>query len=81
VTTPVGIPLLAEAAKMIAAYLTAERGLGRIALTVDVDQLAVMLVGGAYILAAPDAAVSADHVRDLVTCVLQETGAVTLGGA
>lgn len=81
VTTPVGIPLLAEAAKMIAAYLTAERGLGRIALAVDVDKLAAMLVGGAYIFAGPDAAVSADHVRDLVTGVLHETGAITLGGA
>jgi hypothetical protein len=39
---------------MIAAYLTAERGLGRIALTADVDTLPVMLVGGAHLLTAPD---------------------------
>lgn len=30
-TTPRGIPLATEITKMIAAYLTAERGLGRIA--------------------------------------------------
>jgi AcrR family transcriptional regulator len=51
-TTPTGLPLLAEATKMIAAYLTAERGLGRIALSTDVDTLAVILVGSAHLLAA-----------------------------
>ena len=48
-TTPKGIPLLTEVSKMIAAYLTAERGLGRIALETDVDSLAVIAVGGAYL--------------------------------
>jgi AcrR family transcriptional regulator len=51
VTTPTGIPLLAETTKMVAAYLTAERGLGRIALSADVDSLAMLLVGGAHLLA------------------------------
>ena len=51
-TTPAGIPLLAETTKMVAAYLTAERGLGRIALSADVETLAVLLVGGAHLLAA-----------------------------
>jgi AcrR family transcriptional regulator len=51
-TTPAGIPLLAETTKMVAAYLTAERGLGRIALSADVDSLAMLLVGGAHLLAA-----------------------------
>jgi hypothetical protein len=48
-TTPLGIPLLAEITKHLAAYLTAERGLGRIELTTDVDALAVMLVGSAHL--------------------------------
>ena len=51
-TTPAGIPLLAEITKMVAAYLTAERGLGRIALSADVEMLAMLLVGGANLLAA-----------------------------
>ena len=41
-----------EITKMVAAYLTAERGLGRIALSADVDMLAMLLVGGAHLLAA-----------------------------
>jgi AcrR family transcriptional regulator len=69
-TTPTGIPLLAETTKMITTYLTAERGLGRIALATDVDTLAVMLVGGAYLLTAPDGGAS-NYLRDLVRPVLQ----------
>ncbi len=71
VATPAGTPLLAEATRMIAAYLTAERGLGRIALTADVDALAVMLVGGAYLLAEPSTGASADRLQPLVTTALQ----------
>lgn len=48
-TTPTGIPLAAEITKMVAAYLTAERGLGRIPIDTDVDTLAVVLVGGAHL--------------------------------
>jgi AcrR family transcriptional regulator len=70
-TTPAGIPLLAETTKMIAAYLTAERGLGRVALAVDVDTLAVMLVGGAYLLTAQDSGAIAGHLHDLVRVTLQ----------
>jgi AcrR family transcriptional regulator len=76
-TTPIGIPLLAEATQMIAAYLTAERGLGRIVLTVDVDTLAVMLVGGAYLLAAPDDGPSADQLDNLVTTTLHSVASHT----
>jgi len=67
-TTPRGIPLLSETSTMIAAYLTAERGLGRIALEADVDTLAVILVGAAHLVAAdqdedrPDP----DELRDVV---------------
>ncbi|MGH2895710.1 MAG: TetR/AcrR family transcriptional regulator, partial [Solirubrobacteraceae bacterium] len=70
-TTPAGIPLLAEITKMIAIYLTAERGLGRIALAADVDTLAVMLVGGAHLLAAPEKNATADGIRDLVTLTIR----------
>ena len=51
-TTPAGVPLATEITRMIAAYLTAERGLGRLALEADVDTLAVMLVGSVHLLAA-----------------------------
>ncbi len=70
-TTPVGIPLLAEITKMIATYLTAERGLGRIALAADVDGLAVVVVGGAHLLTAAESNVAADRLRDLVTLAIQ----------
>lgn len=63
-TTPTGIPLLAETARMIAAYLTAERGLGRIALEADVDRLATILVGAAHMLRAGGA--DADEVREVI---------------
>jgi AcrR family transcriptional regulator len=69
-TTPTGVPLLVETTKMIATYLTAERGLGRIALNADVDTLAVMLVGGAYVLAATGENAPADDIRDLVSVTI-----------
>lgn len=65
-TTPTGIPLLTETTKVIAAYLTAERGLGRIPLRADVDSLAVMLVGGSQ-LASADHALSSTELADLVS--------------
>ena len=48
-TTRKGIPLLTQITKMIAAYLTAERGLGRIPLETDVDAVALILVGSAHL--------------------------------
>ncbi|KOG86041.1 TetR/AcrR family transcriptional regulator [Streptomyces varsoviensis] len=51
-TTPTGIPLLTEATAMIAAYLAAERELGRIAPDADIDTLAPMLIGTAHMLFA-----------------------------
>jgi AcrR family transcriptional regulator len=59
---PAGVPVLTEAAIMIAAYLTAERDLGRIAADADVDTLAPTLIGAGHLLfadrtgAPPDAA-------------------------
>ncbi|GLZ37731.1 TetR/AcrR family transcriptional regulator [Actinokineospora sp. NBRC 105648] len=44
-----GLPVLTEAAQMIAAYLTAERDLGRIAADADVDTLAPTLIGAAHL--------------------------------
>ncbi|HWK28695.1 MAG TPA: helix-turn-helix domain-containing protein [Solirubrobacter sp.] len=66
-TTPTGIPVLAETTRMIAAYLTAERGLGRIALDTDVDRLALALVGAAHLLLAGQ---DTDELRDLVAAVI-----------
>ncbi|GAA0523483.1 TetR/AcrR family transcriptional regulator [Saccharopolyspora thermophila] len=47
-----GVPLLSEAAAMIASYLTAERELGRLTPDADVDTLAPTLVGAAHLLFA-----------------------------
>jgi AcrR family transcriptional regulator len=69
---PAGVPVLTEAAAMIAAYLTAERDLGRIAADADVDTLAAMLIGTGHLLYAgghgepPEAGA----VRKVVTTVI-----------
>ncbi|MFG3439224.1 TetR/AcrR family transcriptional regulator [Nonomuraea sp. NPDC047897] len=47
-----GVPVLAEAAGMIASYLAAERGHGRIAADADVDTLALTLIGAGHLLFA-----------------------------
>ncbi|MER5425811.1 TetR/AcrR family transcriptional regulator [Streptosporangium roseum] len=49
---PTGVPILTEAAVMIASYLTAERELGRVAEDADVDTLAPTLIGAAHMLFA-----------------------------
>jgi AcrR family transcriptional regulator len=71
-TSPTGIPLATEISRMIAAYLTAERGLGRIPIQTDVDSLAVLLVGGAHQRAAglDDRAIQPDELRDLLEAVI-----------
>jgi AcrR family transcriptional regulator len=67
-----GIPLMTEAAAMFAAYLAAERDLGRLAPGTDVDVLAPTLLGAAHLLYAdreagrPDAAA----VRKVVATVV-----------
>jgi AcrR family transcriptional regulator len=72
-TSPTGIPLATEISKMIAAYLTAERGLGRIAIQTDVDSLAVLLVGGAHLRAAglDDRPIGPEHLGDLLEVVIE----------
>ncbi len=71
-TTPTGIPLLAETTKMLATYLTAERGLGRIALDTDVERLALILVGATQLLYADGegAAQDAGEIRKLVSTAI-----------
>ncbi|EPH46055.1 hypothetical protein STRAU_0791 [Streptomyces aurantiacus JA 4570] len=49
---PTGVPVLTEAAAMIASYLAAERDLGRVAADADVGTLAPTLIGAAHLLFA-----------------------------
>ena len=71
-TTPSGVPLATEITRMIVAYLTAERGLGRIAINADVDTLAITLVGSAHLLAAEREGVplDPDDLRDVLRTVI-----------
>ena len=77
-TLPAGVPVLTEAVTMIAAYLTAERELGRIAPDAEVDMLAPMLIGTGHLLFAgrettpPRAGAVQKVVSSVVAGVLQE---------
>jgi AcrR family transcriptional regulator len=51
-TTPAGVPLLTEAAALLASYLAAERDLGRLAWDADVATLALTLLGAVHLLFA-----------------------------
>jgi AcrR family transcriptional regulator len=73
--SPSGIPLLAEVTRMVAAYLTAERGLGRIAISCDVDRCALALVGGAHLLLAGADVPAVSGVRGFVASALAEATA------
>ncbi|HEX8006925.1 MAG TPA: hypothetical protein VF482_10920 [Trebonia sp.] len=70
-----GVPVLAEAIAMIASYLAAERGLGRVAADADVDTLALTLIGSGHLLFAgrEGAPPEAGAVRKVVTAVLAGT--------
>jgi AcrR family transcriptional regulator len=70
--TPTGVPVLTEATAMIAAYLTAERDLGRIAAGADVGTLAPTLIGAGHLLFADrtGAPPDATAVRKVVTTVI-----------
>ncbi|AUI59152.1 TetR/AcrR family transcriptional regulator [Amycolatopsis sp. BJA-103] len=69
---PAGVPVLTQAAVMIAGYLKAEREAGRIAEDADVDTLAATLIGATHLLfadrtgARPEAA----QVRKTVAAVV-----------
>jgi AcrR family transcriptional regulator len=69
---PAGVPVLTDAAVMIAAYLTAERELGRIAADADVDTLGFMMIGSSHLLftAGENTPPGAEDVRKVVTTVL-----------
>jgi AcrR family transcriptional regulator len=77
-TTPVGVPILAEATAMIASYLAAERELGRIAAGADVDPLALALIGAGHLLFAGREGTppEADAVRGVVIAVIAGVAAV-----
>lgn len=74
-----GLPLVTEAAAMIAAYLAAERDLGRVAAEADVDALAPTLVGVGHLLfadrtsAPPEAAAVRSVVASVLTGVVRES--------
>ncbi|MCX5008091.1 TetR/AcrR family transcriptional regulator [Streptomyces sp. NBC_00638] len=71
-TTPTGLPVLTEAAAMIASYLRAERDLGRVVPDADVDTLALTLIGTGHLLFAGREGVSPDPegVRRTVSSVV-----------
>jgi AcrR family transcriptional regulator len=71
-TTPTGIPVLAEATAMFASYLRLEGELGRVAPGVDVDALAPMLIGTGHLLFAGqhNALPDPDAVEKLVSGVI-----------
>ena len=71
-TWPAGVPILTEAAAMIASYLAAERDLGRLAADADVDTLAPTLVGAGHLLFADRKGTppEAGAVRKVVTTVI-----------
>ncbi|TVT31493.1 TetR/AcrR family transcriptional regulator [Amycolatopsis rhizosphaerae] len=71
-----GVPVLGDAAAMVAGYLAAERDLGRIVATTDIDTLAPTLIGAGHLLFAdrdtppPDI----DALRKVVTTVIAGAG-------
>ncbi len=73
---PLGVPLLTEATQLIAAYLDAERDLGRIAPGADIATLAPTLIGAGHLLFAdresppPDAGAVGRAVTAVVAGVL-----------
>ncbi|MFL6125605.1 TetR/AcrR family transcriptional regulator [Actinophytocola sp.] len=73
---PAGIPVLTDAAIMIAEYLLAERDLGRVSPAAEPDGLAPMLVGTGHLLFGdrtgprPDAATVRKMVGDVLAGVL-----------
>ncbi len=77
-TWPAGVPVLTDAAVMIASYLSAERELGRIAADADVDTLAPTLIGAGHLLfadrtgAPPEAGAVRRMVITVIAGVVQE---------
>ncbi|CUU60021.1 DNA-binding transcriptional regulator, AcrR family [Parafrankia irregularis] len=71
-TWPVGVPVLTEAAAMIASYLAAERDLGRVNADADIDTLAPALIGAGHLLFADRTGTPprTDALRAMVVAVL-----------
>jgi beta-lactamase regulating signal transducer with metallopeptidase domain len=71
-TWPAGVPVLTEAAIMLAEYLAAERALGRIRADADVDGLAPTLIGTGHLLFADrnSAPPDTETVRRMVATVV-----------
>ncbi|TDB73895.1 TetR/AcrR family transcriptional regulator [Actinomadura sp. KC216] len=71
-TWPAGVPVLTEAAEMIASYLAGERDLGRLDAAADVDTLAFTLIGAGHMLFADRQAAppGAETVRRTVTSII-----------
>jgi AcrR family transcriptional regulator len=71
-TRPRGVPVASEATAMIAAYLTAEQELGRVAADTDIGTLTLALTGAAHLLFAErhGEPPEAGAVRHLVTTVI-----------
>jgi AcrR family transcriptional regulator len=75
---PAGVPVLTEAMEILASYLAAERDLGRVAASADIDTLSAVLMGAGHRLfadrtpAPPDAAAVARMVTAVVGGVLRE---------
>ncbi|EFC83209.1 TetR/AcrR family transcriptional regulator [Parafrankia sp. EUN1f] len=71
-TWPVGVPVLTEAAAMIASYLAAERDLGRVTADADIDTLAPALIGAGHLLFADRTGTppQTDALRATVVAVL-----------
>lgn len=76
---PAGVPVLTEAAIMVAAYLAAERDLGRVAADSDVDTLGATLIGAGHLLfadrngAPPDDAAVHRMVSTVLAAALRGT--------
>ncbi|WP_245663251.1 TetR/AcrR family transcriptional regulator [Nocardia inohanensis] len=71
-TRPVGVPLIADIAEMIASYLRVERELGRLERSTDIDTLAPTLIGAGHLLFADrtGAPPTPEAVRSMVTAVV-----------
>jgi AcrR family transcriptional regulator len=69
---PTGVPVLSEAGSMIAAYLAAERTLGRVRADADLNTLAPTLIGAGHLLFADREGPPPDStaVRKMVTTVI-----------
>ncbi|AVT35219.1 TetR/AcrR family transcriptional regulator [Plantactinospora sp. BB1] len=74
-TWPAGVPVLTEAAVLLAEYLGAERDLGRLAADADVEILAYTLIGAGHLLFADrtGAPPETTAVRKMVSTVIAGT--------